>query len=78
LSVNNAVNENGISYQQAASAKVFVTQSAFEVASDAIQTFGAYGLCREYPIEKVFRDARASTIEDGENSMLAIMAASRL
>ena len=78
LSINNAVNENGISYQQAASAKVFVTQSAFEVATDAIQTFGAYGLCREYPIEKVFRDARASTIEDGENSMLAIMAASRL
>jgi alkylation response protein AidB-like acyl-CoA dehydrogenase len=78
LSVNHAVNEGGISFQEAASAKVFVTQSAFEIASDAIQTFGGYGLCREYPIEKIFRDARASTIEDGENSMLSIMAASRL
>jgi len=78
LAVNQATNENGISYQEAATAKVYATQAAFEVADAAIQTFGGYGLCREYPIEKVFRDARAGLIQDGENSMLKIMAASRL
>ncbi len=78
LAINQATNENGIAYQEAATAKVYATQAAFEVADAAIQTFGGYGLCREYPIEKVFRDARAGLIQDGENSMLKIMAASRL
>ncbi len=58
--------------------KTFCTQTAFEVASDAVQIFGGNGLCREYPVEKLFRDARASLIEDGENDFLGLMAASRL
>ena len=65
-------------FQYAAASKIFSTQTAFEVASDAVQIFGGNGLCREYPIEKVFRDARASLIEDGENEVLGLMAASRL
>jgi alkylation response protein AidB-like acyl-CoA dehydrogenase len=44
------------------------------VASEAIQIFGGNGLTREYPIEKIFRDARASMIEDGCNDLLAIKA----
>jgi alkylation response protein AidB-like acyl-CoA dehydrogenase len=67
-----------IPYANAASSKVFCTQTAFEVASDAVQIFGGKGLSREYPVEKLFRDARASLIEDGENDMLGLMAASRL
>ena len=58
--------------QAAIAAKVTATQIAFEVASDALQLFGGNGLTREYPIEKVFRDARAGLIEDGCNEMLAI------
>lgn len=53
-------------------AKVTSTQHAFEVASDALQIFGGNGLTREYPIEKILRDARASLIEDGCNEVLAI------
>jgi len=53
-------------------AKVTATQFAFEVASDALQIFGGNGLTREYPIEKILRDARASLIEDGCNEVLAI------
>jgi len=68
----------GVPFQYAASTKVFATQTAFEVAHDAIQVLGGNGLTREYPAEKLFRDARASLIEDGENSMLGLMAASRL
>ena len=37
--------------------------------------FGGNGLCCEYLVEKIFRDARAGLIEDGENNMLAIIAA---
>ncbi len=56
-------------------AKVFATRSAFEVASDAMQIFGGNGLSKEYPIEKIFRDARAGMIEDGSNDILALAAA---
>ncbi len=55
--------------------KVFATTSAFEVANDAMQIFGGNGLSKEYPIEKIFRDARASMIEDGSNDILALAAA---
>jgi alkylation response protein AidB-like acyl-CoA dehydrogenase len=58
--------------------KVFSTNTAFEVASDALQIFGGSGLSREYPIEKLVRDARASMIEDGCNELLSLVGASRL
>lgn len=64
-----------IPFQYAAASKILATQTAFELASEAIQMFGGNGLCREYPVEKIFRDARAGLIEDGENNMLAIIAA---
>ncbi|MDB4433176.1 acyl-CoA/acyl-ACP dehydrogenase [bacterium] len=59
-------------------AKTFCTQAAFEVASDALQIFGGNGLSREYPIEKLLRDARASLIEDGCNDVLSVMGGARL
>jgi acyl-CoA dehydrogenase len=50
--------------------KTFATRTSFEVASEALQLFGGNGLTKEYPIEKIMRDARASMIEDGENNVL--------
>jgi acyl-CoA dehydrogenase len=58
--------------QIAMAAKVQATQASFEVASEALQTFGGNGLTHEYPIEKILRDARASLIEDGCNYVLAL------
>jgi alkylation response protein AidB-like acyl-CoA dehydrogenase len=58
--------------------KITSTQTAFEVASDALQIFGGNGLTHEYPIEKILRDARASMIEDGCNEVLAIRGGSML
>lgn len=52
--------------------KNFCTETAFKVASEAIQIFGGVGLTKEYPIEKIFRDARAGMIEDGVNETLAL------
>lgn len=56
----------------AMTAKITGTQTAFEVASEALQIFGGNGMTREYPMEKLLRDARASMIEDGCNEILAI------
>ena len=53
-------------------AKVTATQTAFEVASDALQIFGGNGMTREYPMEKLLRDARAGLIADGCNEVLAL------
>jgi len=58
--------------QGSISSKITATQTAFEVASEALQIFGGNGLTKEYPIEKLLRDARAGMIADGCNEMLAI------
>ncbi|HUY26617.1 MAG TPA: acyl-CoA dehydrogenase [Candidatus Binataceae bacterium] len=66
------------SLEHAIAAKTFCTQAAFEVTSDALQIFGGNGLSKEYPIEKLFRDARASLIEDGTNDVLSLAGARKL
>jgi alkylation response protein AidB-like acyl-CoA dehydrogenase len=55
-----------------AAAKVYCTEAALEVASEAVQIFGGNGLTKEYPVEKFYRDARASLIEDGTNEVLSL------
>jgi alkylation response protein AidB-like acyl-CoA dehydrogenase len=64
--------------QYSIASKVFSTNTAFEVASEAVQIYGGNGLSREYPIEKLLRDARASMIEDGCNEVLSLIGATRL
>ena len=58
--------------QAAMAAKVTGTQTAFDVASASVQIHGGNGMTRDYPVEKILRDARASMIEDGCNEILAI------
>jgi alkylation response protein AidB-like acyl-CoA dehydrogenase len=70
--------ENPNALVGAIAAKITATQTAFEVASDALQMFGGNGLTREYPVEKILRDARSSMIEDGCNEVLAIKGGSIL
>jgi alkylation response protein AidB-like acyl-CoA dehydrogenase len=53
-------------------AKTYCTQAALDVASDAIQTFGGLGLAKGVLVEMLYRDARASLIEDGANDVLAL------
>lgn len=59
--------------QAAMFSKITSTEHALEVASAAIQLFGGNGVTLEYPVEKIFRDARSSLIEDGCNEALSIM-----
>jgi alkylation response protein AidB-like acyl-CoA dehydrogenase len=76
-----ALNQRVVLYNQTAAvpalqgsiaSKLTSTQTAFEVASEAIQMLGGNGVTREYPVEKLMRDARSSMIEDGCNEILAI------
>jgi len=62
----------------AMASKVLSTETAFQVASQAVQVHGGYGLCKDYYVEKIFRDARAAMIEDGTNEVLALGGADRL
>ncbi|HXQ21429.1 MAG TPA: acyl-CoA dehydrogenase family protein, partial [Candidatus Acidoferrales bacterium] len=64
--------------QYSIASKVFCTSTAFETASGALQIYGGNGLSREYPIEKLLRDARASMIEDGCNDVLSLVGAAKL
>ncbi|MGI9294527.1 MAG: acyl-CoA dehydrogenase family protein [Pseudomonadales bacterium] len=63
---------NGPHLLASVTSKTFVTDTAFDVASEALQLFGGNGLTKEYPLEKIMRDARASMIEDGENNILRL------
>ena len=63
------------STEHSIAAKVFCTQAAFQVASEAVQVFGGYGLAKRVLVEKLFRDARAALIEDGTNEVMSLTAA---
>ena len=56
--------------EYAYAAKTFCTETARAVIDEAVQLHGANGLTHAYLIEKLWRDARAMTIADGENSIL--------
>ena len=64
--------------QYSIASKVFCTRTAFEVSSDAIQLHGGIGLAKEMLVEKLFRDARASMIEDGTNEVLSLAGSRRV
>jgi alkylation response protein AidB-like acyl-CoA dehydrogenase len=57
----------------AAMAKVFATDVAMQVTTNAVQLFGGYGYSREYPIEKYMRDAKITQIYEGTNQVQRIV-----
>lgn len=60
--------------RHARAAQIYAKKVAYEVAHDALQIFGAYGLSKEFIIEKLFRDARCMLIEDGTVEVLSLEA----
>lgn len=60
--------------QNAVSCKVMGTQTAVEVTNQAFEVFGGNATSKEYPIEKLLRDARMGTIADGTNDVLSLAA----
>lgn len=56
-----------------AMSKVFATDTAMRVTTDAVQLFGGYGYCRDYPIEKFMRDAKITQIYEGTNQVQRVV-----
>jgi alkylation response protein AidB-like acyl-CoA dehydrogenase len=54
---------------QAAMAKLFSSETAQRVTSRCIDLFGGYGFTKEYPVEKLYRDAKIGTIYEGTSNM---------
>ncbi|MBL7158131.1 MAG: acyl-CoA dehydrogenase family protein [Candidatus Omnitrophica bacterium] len=52
-----------------ATAKTFASDVAMKVTIDAVQIFGGYGYMREYPVEKLMRDAKITQIYEGTNQI---------
>lgn len=64
--------------REAAIAKCFAGDVAVKVALDAIQVLGGYGYSREYPVEKLLRDAKIFQIFEGTNQIQRIVVAGNL
>jgi alkylation response protein AidB-like acyl-CoA dehydrogenase len=63
---------------EAAMAKLNATEMAEKVCRDAIQVLGGYGYSREYPVERIYRDARLMTIGEGTSEVQRMVIARRI
>jgi len=50
-------------------AKVFASDTAMKVTTDAVQLLGGYGYMTDYPVEKMMRDAKITQIYEGTNQI---------
>ncbi len=64
--------------QQAATAKLFAAETAMKAATDAVQVYGGYGYSREYPVEKLMRDAKIFQIYEGTSQIQKLIIAREL
>jgi isovaleryl-CoA dehydrogenase len=64
------IDEGRRANQEAAAAKVFASETATKVALDAIQVLGGYGYIREFPVERLMRDAKLLEIGGGTSEIL--------
>ncbi len=73
------VHDSGAPSLTAASmAKLFASEMAEKVASDALQTFGGYGYLEDYPVAKILRDVRVYSIYEGTNDIQKLVIARAL
>ena len=62
----------------AAMAKLFASETAMKVTTDAIQVHGGYGFIKEYQVERYFRDAKITQIYEGTSQIQKLVIARRL
>jgi alkylation response protein AidB-like acyl-CoA dehydrogenase len=71
--------DRGEDIRQAASmAKLFASETAMWVTTQAVQLFGGYGYMRDFPVEKLFRDAKVTEIYEGTSEVQRIVIARSL
>jgi acyl-CoA dehydrogenase len=59
-------------------AKAFGADAAMRITTDAVQIFGGYGYMREYPVEKLMRDAKLLQIYEGTSQIQRVVIARNL
>jgi butyryl-CoA dehydrogenase len=71
--------DNGLPYSvEAARAKLFASEVAMEVTTKAVQIFGGYGYTKEYPVERMMRDAKITEIYEGTSQVQKMVIAANL
>ena len=71
--------DSGIPYSaDAAMAKLFAAETAMEVTTKAVQFHGGYGYTREYPVERMMRDAKITEIYEGTSEVQRMVIAAKL
>jgi butyryl-CoA dehydrogenase len=71
--------DNGIPYSvDAAMAKLFASETAMEVTTKAVQFHGGYGYTRDYPVERMMRDAKITEIYEGTSEVQRMVIAANL
>ena len=69
----------GLPYSaDAAMAKLFSAETAMEVTTKAVQFHGGYGYTREYPVERMMRDAKLTEIYEGTSEVQRMVIAGKL
>jgi len=63
---------------EAAAAKAFAADTCMKVTTDAVQVFGGYGFSREYPVEKLMRDAKVMQIYEGTSQIQRLIVARQM
>jgi alkylation response protein AidB-like acyl-CoA dehydrogenase len=69
--------EPNLSFTSSA-AKVFASDTAMSVTTDAVQLFGGYGFTQDFPVERMMRDAKITQIYEGTNQINRMVMARRL
>ena len=64
--------------KEAAMAKCYAADTAMEVTTNAVQIMGGYGYSREYPVEKMMRDAKIMQIYEGTNQIQRLVIANKI
>jgi alkylation response protein AidB-like acyl-CoA dehydrogenase len=68
----------GSTAYESSMAKCFASDTAMKAATDAVQIFGGYGYTREYPVERLLRDAKVTQIYEGTNQIQRLVIAREL
>ena len=59
-------------------AKLFASEAAMSLSREAVQVLGGYGYSREYPVERLFRDAKVTEIYEGTSEIHRVIVARQL
>lgn len=71
--------DNGLPYSvEAARAKLFASEVSMEVTTKAVQLFGGYGYTKDYPVERMMRDAKITEIYEGTSQVQRMVIAGKI